>query len=53
MLVLPDVVALEQANEFAPIEHVGERLALLRRAQDARRIAFDLLVLVEGSGRST
>ena len=55
MLALPDVVALgrvEQARELAPVEHVGERLALLRRPQHERRVALDLLVLVAGSGRS-
>jgi hypothetical protein len=45
---LPDIVALdrlEQAGELAPVEHVGERLALPRRAQHLRRVTLDLLVL--------
>src|SRR5207244_3202676 len=48
MLALPDVVALgrvEQPYQLAAVEHVAERLALLRRPQDERRVALDLLVL--------
>ena len=55
MLALPDVVALDrvqQAGELAPVEHVRQRLALLRRAQHERRVALELLVLDAGSGRS-
>ena len=47
-VALPDVVALgrcEQAGELAPVEHVGQRLALLRRAQHERRVALEILVL--------
>jgi hypothetical protein len=33
------------AGELAPVEDVGERLALARRAQHLRRVALDLLVL--------
>jgi hypothetical protein len=48
MLALPDVVTrgrAQQPHELAPIEHVGERLTLLRRPQHERRVALDLLVL--------
>jgi hypothetical protein len=48
MLALPDVVALgriQQPRELAPVEHIRERLALLRRPQHERRVALELLVL--------
>src|SRR5262245_36558842 len=48
MLALPDVGALgcvEQSRELAPVEHVRERLALLRCPQDEGWVAVDLLVL--------
>ena len=43
MLSFPDVVALgrvEQPHELAAVEHVGQRLALLRRPQDERVAPF-------------
>jgi hypothetical protein len=48
MVALPYVVALDrlqQPGELAPVEHVGERLPLLRGAQHERRVALQHLVL--------
>jgi hypothetical protein len=60
MVALPDVVPLRHAKELrelTPIEHVRKRISLLGRPQDARRVALDLLVLVqeaeEGLERAT
>src|SRR4051794_21279458 len=48
MLALPDLATLgraQQARELLPVEHVREHLPLLRRPQDERGIAVDVLAL--------
>src|SRR5207245_11181892 len=46
--VLPEALApwrLEQACQLGTVEHVGQRFALLGRAQDVCRVALEVLAL--------